>query len=182
MISFSVGFACTWSNSCTILTPQIWSEYSALQTFISCVACMWICAFLLLCVSGQAETSAVTGSAMFYTHFFKNNVTRHAENFGFKMCFTTCGYVTYSTFCMWVAAVELEACSMVAVIAVDCCKQEMVSRMKWNMNTGSLQHWLFMAFWEVCREIAIEHQFWCPHWTAVEEVERSHVSFSCMPL
>jgi hypothetical protein len=72
----------------------------------------------------------MTGSAMFYTYFLKNNVTRNAENFGFKMCFTTCAYVTYGTFCMWVAAVELEACSMVAVIAVDCCIQEMVSRMK----------------------------------------------------
>ena len=72
----------------------------------------------------------MTGSAMFYTYVFKNNVTRNAENFGYKMCFTTCWYVTNSTFCMWVAAVELEACSMVAVIAVDCCKQEMVSRMK----------------------------------------------------
>jgi len=121
-------------------------------------ACMWIYAFLLLCISGQAETSAMTGSAMFYTYFFKN-VIRHNENFGFKMCFTTCGYVTYSTFCMWVAALELEPCSMVAVIAVVCCEQELVSRMKWNMNIGSLQQWLFMAFWEVYRETAVNISF-----------------------
>lgn len=82
----------------------------------------------------------MTGSATFYTYLFKNNITKNAENFGFKMYFTTYGYVTYGTFCMWVAAVELEACSMVAVIAVDYRKQEMVSRMKGNMNTGSLQH------------------------------------------
>jgi len=67
---------------------------------------------------------------MFFTYFFKNNITRNAENFGYKMCFITCGYETCGTFCMWVAAVELEACSIVAVIAVDCCKQEMVSGMK----------------------------------------------------
>jgi len=67
---------------------------------------------------------------MFFTYFFKNNITRNAENFGYKMCFITCGYVTCGTFCMLVAAVELEACSVVAVIAVDCCKQERVSGMK----------------------------------------------------
>jgi hypothetical protein len=82
----------------------------------------------------------MTGSGLFHTYFFNNNFIRKAVNFGFKMCFTTCGYVTFGTICMLGAAVELEACNMVAVIAVVCHKQEMVSRMK-----GVSSSWL--CFW-----------------------------------